>query len=41
MNDFRDMLTERLDRQQRALAKKGLDESQAGQITERSNTATD
>jgi hypothetical protein len=35
MNDFRDMLTDRLDRQQRALAKKGLDESQAGQISER------
>ena len=35
MNDFREMLTDRLESQQRALAKKGLDETQAGKIVDR------
>lgn len=35
MNDFREMLTERQESQRRALAKRGIDESQAGQIKER------
>lgn len=35
MNDFRDMLDQRLDQQRRQLAQRGEDESAAGQIAER------
>ena len=35
MNDFRGMLTDRLESQRRALAQKGEDEAAAGQIKDR------
>ena len=35
MNEFRDMLTDRLEKQRRDLAQSGLDEGGAGQMKER------
>ena len=36
MNEFRDMLTDRLEKQRRELAMAGVDEAAAGQMKERS-----